>query len=175
MEKRIKDYEDYAITDDGKVISYKYNKPRIMKTYYQKNGYENVGLCKNNVVQKFRVHRLVAETYIPNPNSYPEVNHIDGNPKNNKVTNLEWVDHKTNLEKSKCGFLRNFIKCKLIRISTQEIIGEFNSIKEACRYASKEFAMSGTYLEKARHSGDYKLILESVETKSDNDNIIQEE
>lgn len=89
MEKRITNYEDYAITDDGKVISYKYQKPRILKTYYQKTGYENVKLCMNNVTQCFRVHRLVAEAFIPNPLNLPEVNHIDGNRKNNNVNNLE--------------------------------------------------------------------------------------
>ena len=49
MEKRIKDFEDYAITDDGKVISYKYKEPRIMKTWYQVSGYENIKLCKNKL------------------------------------------------------------------------------------------------------------------------------
>ena len=53
MEKRIKDFEDYAITDDGKVISYKYKEPRIMKTWYQASGYENIKLCKNNKTYHF--------------------------------------------------------------------------------------------------------------------------
>ena len=50
MEKRIKDFEDYAITTEGKVISYKYREPRIMSTWFQASGYENIKLCKNNNV-----------------------------------------------------------------------------------------------------------------------------
>jgi hypothetical protein len=81
MGKRIKNFEDYGITDEGKVISYKYKTPRIMKTWYQKSGYENIKLCKETVTYHFLIHRLVARAFIPNPNNLPEINHIDGNPK----------------------------------------------------------------------------------------------
>ena len=50
MEKEIKDFPGYTITDDGKVISYKFKKPRIMKTWFQKDGYENIKLCKENKI-----------------------------------------------------------------------------------------------------------------------------
>ena len=96
MEKRIKNFEDYGITDEGKVISYKYQTPRIMATYYQASGYENIKLCKNNQTTHKLIHRLVAEAFIPNPNNLLEVNHKDGNPKNNKLENLEWCTDSEN-------------------------------------------------------------------------------
>ena len=67
MEKRIKDFEDYAITTEGKVISFKYREPRIMSTWFQASGYENIKLCKNNITTHKLIHRLVAEAFIPNP------------------------------------------------------------------------------------------------------------
>ena len=61
------------------------------------NGYLFVRLSKNNEIKRYLVHRLVALTFIPNPNDYLEVNHIDENSLNNNVENLEWCSHKYNI------------------------------------------------------------------------------
>lgn len=55
-----------------------------------------VNLHKNGISTIVQVHRLVAEAFIPNPNSYPTVNHIDGNKHNNNVKNLEWASYTRN-------------------------------------------------------------------------------
>ena len=62
----------------------------------QKNGYFVVNLAKDDNGNWIRVHRLVAEAFIPNPENKKEVNHKDGNKLNNKVDNLEWVTHQEN-------------------------------------------------------------------------------
>lgn len=59
-------------------------------------GYERIMLCKNKKVILFYVHRLVAQTFIPNPNNKPQVNHIDEVKSNNNVNNLEWCTQKYN-------------------------------------------------------------------------------
>lgn len=59
-------------------------------------GYKVVTLSKQGVLKQIKVHRLVAEAFIPNPESYPEVNHKDENKANNLVGNLEWCDGKYN-------------------------------------------------------------------------------
>lgn len=93
--KDIKGYEGlYAITEDGKVWSYR-NK-RFIKPFLRKNGYLQVILVKDGVKKNHKVHRLVAETYISNPNNYPEVNHKDENRVNNNIDNLEWCPHDYN-------------------------------------------------------------------------------
>ena len=117
MEKEIKNFPGYTITDDGKVISYKFKEPRVMKTWYQKSGYENIKLCKDNVTYHFLIHRLVAEAFIPNPNNLPEVNHKDKNRQNNRVENLEWSNRVDNLYDSYSTMTatRNFRECVLIR------------------------------------------------------------
>lgn len=59
--------------------------------------YKAVNLNKNGKAKvNARIHRIVAEAFIPNPNNLPYVNHIDENPKNNHVDNLEWCDCKYN-------------------------------------------------------------------------------
>ena len=93
--KDVKDYEGlYAITRDGKVWSYK--RKKFLKPGLTKNGYHQVGLYKNRERKFYLIHRLVAETYIPNPEGLPCVNHKDENKDNNCVSNLEWCDAKYN-------------------------------------------------------------------------------
>lgn len=158
MEKRIKDYEDYAITDDGKVISYKYKTPRVMKTWYQKAGYENIKLCKNNQTKHFLIHRMVAEAFIPNPNNLPEVNHKNKNRQDNRVENLEWCTRIENLEDSyeTMSPVRNFCTCTLVDNMGKEI-GSFQSIAEASRYAV-QLGCSYSGMVKYHTSNGYSVI-----------------
>lgn len=63
---------------------------RIKKVVYRKDGRVAVALCKNGINRPHCIHRLVAEAFLPNPNNYPEVNHINENPSDNRLVNLEW-------------------------------------------------------------------------------------
>lgn len=108
MWKDIKGYEGlYQVSTDGEVRSLdryeksKGNSTRLRKGQIKtlsvdKDGYKKIGLWKNSKVKYFRVHRLVAETFIDNPNNLSEVNHIDEDKSNNCVDNLEWCDRKYN-------------------------------------------------------------------------------
>lgn len=83
-------YPKYLITEDGQVINSETGKTCKQRvTVY---GYLTVCLGKGT----YRTHRLVAETYLPNPENKREVNHIDCNKQNNHVLNLEWVSSKEN-------------------------------------------------------------------------------
>lgn len=68
----------------------------ILKTMPLKGGYLTVDLCKDKLVTKTLVHRIVANAFIPNPENKPQVNHINGNKQDNRVENLEWVTHSEN-------------------------------------------------------------------------------
>ena len=68
----------------------------IVKQRVVPNGYIKVTICYNGIKKSYSTHRLVAIYFIPNPNNYPEVNHKDGNKKNNSVHNLEWVTTSEN-------------------------------------------------------------------------------
>ena len=79
---------------DGKIHHWK---ERLLKPFLVRGGYYQVRLQNNKKKQMYLVHRLVAEAFIPNPNSLPEVNHKSECKTENTVENLEWVDRKTNI------------------------------------------------------------------------------
>lgn len=84
-------------------------RPRVLKPDVLQFGYCQVTLYMNGVPKKFYIHRLVATAYLPNPMNYPIVNHIDNNPSNNNVENLEWCTRKHNAQHSiKCNRKRVF-------------------------------------------------------------------
>jgi hypothetical protein len=144
--KDIAGYEGlYAITEDGRVWSYP--KPRNagaiyggnrnqhgmwMKPYIQENnrreGYQVVALRKDKVVERFLVHRLVAEAFIPNPENKPQVNHKheDGDKARNTVDNLEWA---TNKENSDHSFKVGLVKKPLTA-------GEVTELRKICKFHS---------------------------------------
>ena len=93
----IKGYEGiYEVSDQGRVRSLKFGKERILKQGRNPEGYLLVCLCKNGEHKAYKVHRLVAQTFIPNPDNLPQVNHKDENKENNSVHNLEWCTNKYN-------------------------------------------------------------------------------
>jgi hypothetical protein len=100
--KDIVGYEGlYAVTEDGMVWAYpnRIHKGKFLKPSLKK-GYPFVCLCKGSEIKQFSIHRLVAETYLPNFDSLPQVNHIDSNKENNHVSNLEWCSASQNKKHS---------------------------------------------------------------------------
>ena len=89
----IPSHPDYAVDKDGNVYSSKADR---LLTPHTEQGYKRVSI-RSGKEYKVKVHRIVAETYIPNPNQLPQVNHIDGDKTNNTVANLEWVSAKENM------------------------------------------------------------------------------
>ena len=106
--KPVKEWEDfYLVSNLGRVKSLNritrngsglfLKKGRLLKNHINNKGYEYLYLKNKEKKKKMYVHRLVAMSFIPNPNNKKEVNHIDCNPLNNNVFNLEWVTHKENM------------------------------------------------------------------------------
>ena len=94
----IKGYEGiYQVSNLGRVRSFiKIKSGKILSLTPDKNGYLTCYLYKNSKRKCEKVHRLVAQEFIPNPNNYPQVNHKDETKTNNNSDNLEWCTHEYN-------------------------------------------------------------------------------
>ena len=86
---------------------YRVRKGRQLKPARDKKGYLMIPLNKDGKRKTRRIHRLVAETFIPNPNNFPQVNHKDENKQNNSVDNLEWCTPSYNINYGKGNALRS--------------------------------------------------------------------
>ena len=118
--KSIKNYEGlYSITEDGKVYSHR--RKLYLAERPDKDGYLRVNLSKDGKAKTYFIHRLIAETFIPNPDNLPYVDHIDRNVTNNSIENLRWVSHTSNCRNTK----RNRA---VVNLDTGEV---FNSIGAA--------------------------------------------
>ena len=139
--KNIKGYEGlYQVSNFGKVKSLKRTKSngkglvKIKEKILTQNitnwGYYRVALYKNGIRKYYRVHRLVAEAFIPNPENKEQVNHIDGNKLNNYVENLEWNTRIENMNHARINGLcgqncnSNYI---LLKDDNDNIISQYDS------------------------------------------------
>lgn len=111
----------YKIDEYGNVISVartifrsdgqtRNRKLKKLKPFLNKKGYPTVFPYKNRVKTSQRVHRLVAITFMPNPQNLPQINHKDGNKMNNHVSNLEWCTNLYNMRHSHSVIGRNMAK-----------------------------------------------------------------
>lgn len=94
MRKQINNYLNYWIDEDGNV--YNETTKKFLQGSIGEHGYKYYRLSNNGKKKMFYAHRLVAETFLENPENLPVVNHIDGNKLNNNYKNLEWVSYSDN-------------------------------------------------------------------------------
>jgi len=97
--KMIQDFENYEISNLGNVRNKKTNK--ILKQSKGTDGYYKVSLYQQNKHYNKRIHKLIAEAFIPNPDNKPCVDHIDNDKLNNNITNLRWATTKENAQNAK--------------------------------------------------------------------------
>ncbi|AKF12742.1 HNH endonuclease [Sinorhizobium phage phiM7] len=129
--KPVTGFELYEVSNHGRIRNLKSNK--ILKTSVR-DRYVRVNLYQNGTSKTVLVHRLVAEVFLPNHDSFAnDVNHIDGNKANNHVSNLEWTTREENIRHSWDTGLRVVIGQKLTTSDVKEI---------------KELYSSGNYSQK---------------------------
>lgn len=119
----IREFPDYLINRKGDIISRRRKNPTVIVGKISNNGYRIVGL-RDEIGKRHHVtvHRLVAITFLPNPDELPDVNHKDGNKLNNSVENLEWCSKSDNARHA-IDILHHWPR--LISMSVQTPSGEY--------------------------------------------------
>lgn len=160
--RRLAHQDAYKRYDTPKIcvrnVKEKILKPAITSDYFE------VNLFAKGMSKYKRIHRIVAETFIPNPDSLPQVNHIDGDKFNNCVENLEWCTSQSNVRHSMATGLRKNPEKGVYRgpvrlecIQTQK---KYNSIKEASDdlSVSYHYLSECIYKNKSCHGYNFKRI-----------------
>jgi hypothetical protein len=125
---------NYYITKDGQVFNKRTKGYRQVILGIDRDGYNKVGLSHKGVRTFYRVHRLVAECYLPNPNEYPQINHINGIKTDNRLENLEWATQSGNINHGyKNGLIPSGEKSHMSKLKKVDI----DFIRENYEYKSK--------------------------------------
>jgi hypothetical protein len=140
----IQDYPGYFIYRDGRVWSDK--SKRFLKTY-NITGYKSIKLNKHNKSKGFLIHRLIAIHYIPNPNNYPHIDHINRVRQDNRIENLRWASESINMNNS---LVRKNNNC---------------GIKNICYYEGQDIWCFSKYFEGKLHRKYFKIKEEAIKYK----------
>lgn len=149
--KDVKGYEGYyAVTSLGRIWSYRSNK--FIKTWPDAYGYLRVTFSIKNKQDSFKLHRLVGESFIDNPDNKPQINHKNGNKKDCRASNLEWVTARENMQHAcdiglnscfKLSYAEKLLVCKmyiLLKMKQVKIASMFNVTPPAINYIIKQYS-----------------------------------
>jgi hypothetical protein len=127
--RKIKDYPNYEVSSLGRVRS-----GRKIFTGWKAGEYVKISLTKNKVSKSFRLHRIVAETFIPNPENKLQVNHLQGNKTDNRVCMLEWATHTENCQHSS-DYIKVYkpISVSKIDVKTNQIIKTYEDMRDVAK------------------------------------------
>jgi hypothetical protein len=161
----------YEVSTDGRIRTVQHvtnghtiPSKELAVSIYKSQRYARVRLYKDGKSKDILVHRIVAETFIPNPENKPQVNHIDGNRTNNRVDNLEWCTQAENNRHAIDNGLQNpytaieATKKKVLQLSMDgEFIKEWSSLTEAAKSLKLQVSnISHCCSGRIRSTGGYK-------------------
>lgn len=167
----IRGYEGlYKLDSHGNIYSVKRSK--LLRPGCNKQGYNTVVLCKEGKEKSFKVHRLVAITFIPNPNNYPCINHKDENKTNNEVSNLEWCTYQYNINygtgiERRSETMKNDptkLRKSVVQLSLSgNLVKEYRSTKEAAEHTGIDRRRISSVLNNPKRQAGGFLWIQSAE------------
>lgn len=153
--KPVTNFPNYSISNEGRIKNTKHN--RLISQCFDKDGYCLASLSNNGESKLWRVHQLVAMTFIPNPENLPIPDHLDMNKSNNKVANLRWATYSQNAQNRPTLGIVAYKGVSLIRSNDMFLsnikddgrniyLGTFKTAEEAaCAYDTKAREIYGEH------------------------------
>ena len=132
----VRNYDTYSRVVRGKLVVSKHTKKRLGGKILSPKRYPRINLNGDY----FLIHQVVARTFIPNPNNYQQVNHIDGNKLNNRVDNLEWVSNQQNRDHAVKNRLIAYGEKIGMSKLTLEQVKEIQTLANSGEYTQKQIA-----------------------------------
>lgn len=163
--RQVSGWEHYFISDTGKVFSTKSGIMKELATHPCRKGYLRINFTNGNYRKSYKVHRLVAEAFIPNPEGKPQVNHINSVRDDNNVDNLEWATASENtLHGVRYGDVASgedshaalFTNSQVLEIYNRLVAGEY------ARDLAKEYGTSFQSIDCIRRKTTYKYVTEGL-------------
>ena len=170
--KEIEGYEGvYFVSNLGRVKSVDHYCPnrigsgkqtgRVLKPAKSKKGYLRVSLSKNKIKFNTSVHRLIALSFIPNPDNKPQVNHINGIKDDNRIENLEWCTNRENIIHAIKSNLSNFNygeKHHSSKLSNNDVfkVRHLHKLGLTCKELAADYNVSQTAMSKILRNITYK-------------------
>ena len=154
--KDVPGYEGlYIASNLGRVKGLKRGK--ILSPAPNEKGYLHIVLCKNGIMKTKKLHKIIAQTFVPNGSGLTEINHIDGNKLNNAADNLEWCSHLENMRHAVKLGLENKKKLVAQFSESGDLIAIYPSILEAEQSVGAKGI--GRACKKGYRAGGYKWAL----------------
>jgi len=132
-----------------------------LKPYLHKQGYLRIKLTSGGTRKSFLIHRLVAEAFIPNEHELPTINHKDGDPSNNDVSNLEWCTQKENVAHAvETGAFAGIVSSVTLKSKTTQETFKFRSMSDASRFLSKNRMFVSQLIRNGKTEyGDFSIVV----------------